>query len=71
MGDSIFIRIVPLPHCIRAVTIPNDDVTFDIYVNESLPDEWREKALQHELNHIRMDHFYKSGPVARKEKEAG
>ena len=72
MADKgIFVRMILLPDHVRAVTIPNSDNTFDIYINCSLPEEWQEKALQHELNHIRMDHFYNEDPVAKNEKEAG
>lgn len=71
MGSNIFIRIVKLPNAVRAVTIPNDDCTFDIYVNEILPQELREQALEHELEHIRKDHFYNEDPVWINEKEAG
>ena len=69
-GD-ICVRMVPLPNLVRAVTLPNSDGTFDIYVNQNLPEEWQQKALQHELNHIRMNHFYNEDPVAQNEQEAG
>ena len=52
-------------------TLPNSDGTFDIYINQNLPEEWQEAALRHELNHIRMDHFYNEDPVAANEAEAG
>ena len=71
MGNNIFVRMVPFPAHVRAVTIPNNDCTFDIYINSNLPEELQQKALQHELNHIRMDHFYNSDPVAKNEREAG
>ena len=55
MGSYIFVRLIPLPNAVRAVTIPNDDGTFDIYVNKNLPDELQDRALTHELEHIRRD----------------
>ena len=71
MGSNIFIRIVKLPSdSVRAVTIPNDDGTFDIYINARLPEELQRKALEHELNHIRKDHFYNDDPVWVNEEEA-
>lgn len=70
MGTNIFIRTVPLPGAVRAVVLPNDDGTFDIYINSSLPDELRRRALEHELAHIRKDHFYNDDPVWRNEAEA-
>lgn len=71
MGSNIFIRLIPLPDTVRAVTIPNDDGTFDIYINQNLPDELRNRALNHELEHIRRDHFYNDDPVWLNEEEAG
>lgn len=70
VGD-VFIRFVPLPYSVRAVTLPNDDGTFDVYINDNLPDELRRKALRHELEHIKKDHFYDCNPVWINEQEAG
>lgn len=63
MGSNIFVRSIPLPEAVRAVTLPNDDCTFDIYINANLPEELQFKALEHELKHIRKDHFYDDDPV--------
>lgn len=71
MSSNVFIRLVPLPHAVRAVTLPNDDDTFDIYVNSSLSEELQASAVEHELNHIRKDHFYDCNPVWFNEQEAG
>ena len=71
MGSYIFIRSVPLPSAVRAVTLPNDDGTFDIYINSNLPEELQHNALTHELKHIRKAHFYNDDPVWLNELEAG
>jgi len=71
MGSYIFVRTVALPRGVRAVVLPNDDGTFDIYINARLPEELQRAALQHELKHIRKDHFYNDDPVWLNEKEAG
>ncbi len=71
MWNDIFVRYVEFPDSVRAVTIPNDDCTFDIYINICLPDELQICALQHELQHIKKDHFYNDDPVWINEKEAG
>ena len=71
MGSYIFVRLVPLPIAVRAVGLPNDDGTFDIYINADLPEELQHKALEHELEHIRRDHFYNDDPVWINEQEAG
>ena len=71
MGTNIFVRLVSFPKTIRAVTLPNDDGTFDIYINSDLPEELQHKALNHELEHIRRDHFYNDDPVWINEQDAG
>lgn len=71
MSNDIFIRYCSLPPSVRAVTIPNTDGTFDIYINSCLPEEWQQKALDHELKHIQMGHFYNEDPVTVNEREAG
>lgn len=71
MGSNIFVRSVPLPEAVKAVVLPNDDGTFDIYINSTLPEEVQKRALTHELEHIRRDHFYNNDPVWLNEQEAG
>ena len=71
MGHYIFVRLVSLPEAVKAVVLPNDDGTFDIYINANLPDELQNRALEHELEHIHQDHFYNDDPVWLNEQEAG
>lgn len=53
-----YIRCATFPRRVEAVTLPNDDGTFSVFVNDSIP-QWRQvAALEHELNHIEQDHFY-------------
>ena len=70
LGD-VFVRFVALPNTVRAVTLPNNDGTFDVYINADLPEELQRKALDHELEHIRRDHFYDCNPVFVNEEDAG
>lgn len=71
MGNYIYVRMVHLPDAIRAVTLPNDDGSFDIYINNALPELLQNRALEHELRHINMNHFYNEDPVTQNENEAG
>lgn len=71
MGNYIYVRMVHLPDAIRAVTLPNDDGSFDIYINNALPELLQNRALEHELRHINMNHFYNEDPVTQNETEAG
>lgn len=70
MGPNIFVRLIPLPCSVRAAVLPNEDGTFDIYINAALPEELQHRALAHELSHIRRDHFYQDAPVTHAETEA-
>lgn len=65
-----FVRYLDLPIKVEGVTIPNDDGTFDIYINKNIPPAVREDVLKHEIRHIIRDHFYRSDPVAVCEIEA-
>ena len=71
MSSNVFIRLALLPYSVRAVTLPNTDDTFDVYVNAALPEDLQIAAIEHELNHIRKDHFYDFNPVWFNEQEAG
>ena len=66
-----YVRMIQLPPAVRGVTLPNDDGTFSIYINSLLSDESRRSALEHELEHMARDHFYRSEEsVALQEQEA-
>ena len=66
-----FVRYAELPLSVEGVTVPNNDGTFDIYINSLLPAERQEETLAHELEHIHKDHFYNDiAPVQALEAEA-
>lgn len=68
---TYFVRLVPLPASVDGVTVPNDDGTFDIYLNANLCEAKQQDRLQHEIKHIIEDHFYQeSKSVAQLEQEA-
>ena len=69
MTDA-YIRLVSLPPRVEGVTLPNDDGSFDIYINARLSPARRQETLEHELRHIRGDHFYLDMPIARMERQA-
>lgn len=56
--EDFYIRTVKLPGSVRGVTIPNEDGTFNVFINSSLSPECSNDTLEHELNHIKKDHFY-------------
>lgn len=53
-----FVRCVKLPPRIEGATVPNDDGTFDIYINSVFNEKKRSEILAHELRHIEGGHFY-------------
>ena len=66
-----FVRRLPFPNrSVKAATFPNDDGTFDIYLNTLYSPAEQESALRHELEHIRLGHFYSEAPIRQKEAEA-
>lgn len=65
-----FVRYLPFPSRVGAVVIPNDDGSFDIYISSQLTEEAQALRLEHELKHIREDHFYREIPVLVAEAEA-
>ena len=66
-----FVRFIELPRAVRGVTVPNDDGTFSVYINSLYGDETQRETLEHELSHLARDHFYRGGPIALQEAEAG
>ena len=65
-----YVRNVPLPRKVEGVSIPNDDGSFDIYINSLLPSEMRDRVLQHELRHLKAEHFYLDMPISTMERQA-
>ena len=65
-----YVRFVSLPIKVEGVTIPNDDGSFDIYINDRLSPARQQETLEHEMRHIRGEHFYLDMPVSRMERQA-
>lgn len=65
-----FVHVVSLPAAIDGVTVPNDDGTFDVYLNSNQPEAVQKRWLRHEVAHILSDHFYKALDVAEMERQA-
>ena len=65
-----YVRQIPLPVRVEGVTLPNDDGSFDIYINARLSPARQQETLEHELRHIRHEHFYLDMPIDRMERQA-
>lgn len=69
--SEYYIRRLEFPNrSVKAATFPNDDGSFDIYLNTLYSEPVQEAALRHELEHIRLGHFYSEKPIREKENEA-
>ena len=55
---GIFVRFASLPFGVKGVTLPNNDCTFDVYINSNLDTPTQQNTLDHELEHIFLDHLY-------------
>ena len=65
MNDNgeIFVRIVPFPCAVGGMVIPNDDGTYNVYINANLSNQRQRKAFIHELMHIERGDLYSSAPI--------
>ena len=60
MTDGIIVRLIDMPLCIKAVTIPSEDGAFNVYVNARYSHEEQDMAIKHEINHIYNNDFCNS-----------
>ena len=68
---NYFVRYIEFPSKVEGVTIPNDDGTFDIYINSVFCKAKQQAILDNELCHIRENHFYNDIlPIRQIEEEA-
>ena len=65
-----YFRPLKLPRTLPGVVLPNDDGTFDVYINSRLSEAEQALARQHEIDHIIDEHFYSDKPVGLVEAEA-
>lgn len=65
-----YVRLVALPQAVEGVSVPNNDGSFDVYINSLLGEQRRQEVLEHELNHIRREHFYLDMSLRLMERQA-
>ena len=56
-SDDMIVRTIPLPICVKGVTVPHPDGTYNIYINANYSSEIQKDILKHELRHIYNDDF--------------
>lgn len=67
----IIIRHISLPSSVLGVTLPDENGDFNVYINSNISDQKQKEAVEHEIKHIELDHFYNDDPVELNELEAG
>ena len=71
MRDDLCVRFLPFPNrAARAAVMPNDEGSYDILVNTLYPEEAQLSALEHELEHLRLEHLHRGESVFLQEAEA-
>lgn len=69
--DTIIIRLINMPETVHGVTRKDANGDYNIYINARISAEARAKAYWHEIEHIRLGHFYDlDRPISEKEMEA-
>ena len=57
MNDDIIVRTIDMPICIKGVTVPDTDGTYNIYINAQYSAEMQNDILKHELRHVQNSDF--------------
>lgn len=63
MGEMI-VRVVDLPsYRVGATVVEDENGDYNVYINARYGHNGQEKALRHELEHIRQDDFHNGKPI--------
>lgn len=68
--DAVIVRLIDMPETIHGVTRKDAEGDYNVYINAKLSADGRAEAFRHEIEHIRLGHFYEERPVADLEREA-
>lgn len=68
--NCVFIRGLNMPGSVRGVAVSAPDDDFMVFVNSNLSPDAQRRAAEHEIQHIRFNHFYNEEPVVICELEA-
>ena len=66
--NQIFVKKIALPAKVKGMAVEIQD-DFFIFVNENLSLKAQHCAADHELRHVKLDHFYNEDPVVINELE--
>lgn len=68
--NDIIVRIRDFPCGINGVTVTDNNGDYNIYINAKLSAAEQQRAYKHEIEHIKMRHFYSDKNVEIIEREA-
>lgn len=60
---DVIVRLIDLPCRVRGMTTPNDDGSYNVYINSRLDAVAQRLALEHELRHVRRGDFYRAASI--------
>jgi len=55
--DGVFVRYIHLPSTVYGVTVKDENGDFNVYINENLSAPARDRAIEHEMKHIKRGDF--------------
>lgn len=67
---DVFVRVLKLPNKVKGVTVTDSEGAYCVFVNSEISSDEQKRALEHELKHIKLQHFYNNLPVFINENEA-
>lgn len=68
--NDIYIRGIELPLKVKGVTVLDENGDFNVYINISLSFTMQRQTTNHEIKHIKLQHFFDFEPVIYNELEA-
>lgn len=69
--NRIFLRLASMPMTVKGVTIPDAEGDYTVFINDALCPETRKRVIEHEMAHIRQNHFSDTLTVEDAERDAG
>ena len=67
--DAVIVRIIDMPYEVKGATAKDAEGDYNVYLNARYSSDIRAEAWQHELEHIKRDHFYSQKSVKEMEAE--
>lgn len=66
--NQIFVKKIALPAKVKGMAVEIED-DFFVFINENLSLKAQKYAADHELQHVKLNHFYNDDPVIINELE--